>query len=417
MINIRPLNKPLRGVITVPADKSITHRAVIFAAISNAAVELSNCLDSADIRATVDCLRALGTDIKQDKNNLLVTGRGFFSQPAKTLNAQNSGTTVRLLTGLLAAQNLNAIFIGDDSLSKRPMKRVIDPLKKMGANISARENNFLPVNIAPAKLHGIEYTLPVPSAQVKSAILLAGLFADGITTVIEPTPSRNHTELMLAAFNAPIKKFGNKISVSSAKLSAPPVINIPADISSAAFFIVLASILPNSQLTIKNVGVNPTRTGLIDALNKMGADIHFSNLRRSANEPVADLSVAYSSLRATDVTADATFIDEIPALAVAAAFAEGTTVIRNLSELRVKESDRLAAIVNQFNKFAPGAFQAQDDTLIIHGRLPFHFARADSLNDHRIAMSLAVFAAAANGAIIDNERCVDISFPNFFSFF
>ncbi|MBR6889145.1 MAG: 3-phosphoshikimate 1-carboxyvinyltransferase [Selenomonadaceae bacterium] len=419
MIKIKPADKPLRGTIKVPPDKSISHRAIIFSALFNSAVEVFNCLDAADVRSTIGCMQALGADIQRDGDSLLVKGNAL-RQSATPLDAGNSGTTARLLTGLLAAQPFQSTIIGDASLSKRPMARVINPLKKMGADISARDDNFLPINIKPAKLHGIDYCLPVPSAQLKSALLFAALFADGKTTIAEPIPARDHTELMLAAFNANITRAGNSITLDpSAKLSAPDKIFVPADFSSAAFFIVLAAIIPDSLLTIEDVGVNPTRTGLLDVLRAMGANITLSNLRTQAGEPRADLTVAYAPLHAAELTADIIprLIDEIPILAVAAAFAEGTSRFRDLAELRVKESDRLAAIVEQFNRIAPGAFRAEGDTLFIQGQCPTRFADCHSLGDHRIAMALTVFATAAHGAAIENQACVDISFPNFFDYF
>lgn len=408
-------NHGLRGVISVPADKSISHRAVILSALADKPVEVSNFLNAQDCLSTVACMRSLGADIKIHGDKVLIKPKPLHA-PLEILDAGNSGTTARLLMGILAAQNFSSKIAGDASLSKRPMLRVIKPLSLMGANISARDENFLPVNISPAKLHAINYELPVASAQLKSAILLAGLFAEGTTSVIEPAPSRDHTEKMLAAFGAPIKKSGNVISISPAELHAPDFISVPNDISSAAFFIVLASILPDSDLTIKNVGVNETRTGIIDVLKMMGASIEIFNERISGGEPLADLKIISANLRGVEFGGEfiPRLIDEIPIIAVAAAFAEGTTIIRDAHELRIKESDRLAAIVEEFNKISPDTFSATDDTLIIRGSRKKFRAQCRTRADHRIAMALAIFGTAAEGVTLDDTACVNISFPNFF---
>lgn len=318
MIEIKPFDKPLRGVINVPADKSISHRAIILSALCDQPVEIVNCLDAADTRATVRCMQALGANIQRHGNSLLVTG-GALRPSSSPLDAANSGTTARLLTGLLAAQPFHSIIIGDFSLSKRPMARVIKPLKEMGAVLAALHDNFLPIDIKPATLHGIVYSLPVPSAQVKSAILLAALFANGVTSIFEPFPSRDHTENLLAVFNAHISRHQRTISLLPSTLTPPSCITVPADFSSAAFFIVLASLIPNSRLTLTNVGINPTRTGLLNVLCKMGAKVDITN-RRGGAEPYADLTVYAADLHAVDFDADPSLIDEIPILAVAAVF-------------------------------------------------------------------------------------------------
>ncbi len=417
MIDVRPINRPLKKIIRVPGDKSVSHRAVILSALGDTPVEVSNFLAAQDCLSTVACMKALGASVEQSGDKILITGHGLH-EPADVLDAGNSGTTVRLLTGLLAAQNFFAVFTGDGSLRKRPMARVINPLTLMGAKISARNENFLPLAILPAdKLHGINYQMPVASAQVKSAILLASLFADSPTTIVEPVPSRDHTEKMLEAFGARIERSGNAITLHpTKKLHAPEKISVPNDISSAAFFIVLATILPDSELTLPAVGINPSRTGIIDVLRRMGADITLRNEKISGGELSADLIVRHAELHAADFGAEIIprLIDEIPALAVAAAFAEGTSVFRDLSELRVKESDRLAAIVDEFNKISPDSFAAEGNDLIIRGKRPTHLAACKTLGDHRLAMALTIFGAAAHGVELDDHRCVDISFPNFF---
>ena len=368
-------------------------------------------------------MKSLGAKIECSAEKILVTGNGLYglNGPENILDAGNSGTTLRLLMGLLAPQKFLTTFTGDDSLRRRPMARVIKPLTEMGASIVGRNaNRNLPITILPAasKLRGITYRMPVASAQVKSALLLAGLYADSPTTVIEPAPSRDHTEKMLAAFGARLERSGNAITIFPAeKLTAPEKISVPGDISSAAYWLVLATILDGSDVTIKNVGVNRTRTGILDVLREMGAKIELLNERTSGGERAADLRVVASKLRGVEFGGAIIprLIDEIPALAVAAAFAEGTTIIRDVAELRVKETDRLTAIVDEFNKISPATFSATDDSLIIRGGREKFFAECKTRADHRMAMSLAIFGAAAQGVAIDDEACVKISYPNFFA--
>ncbi|MBR4641398.1 MAG: 3-phosphoshikimate 1-carboxyvinyltransferase [Selenomonadaceae bacterium] len=422
MKKIFPLNHGLRGAIEIPGDKSISHRSIILSSLGDTAVEVSNFLAGADCLSTVSCMKALGAEIKQSGEKFLIKGCGLHGlhEPENILDAGNSGTTLRLLMGLLAPQKFLTTFTGDDSLRRRPMARVITPLAKMGASIFGRNSNKnLPITILPAEknFRGITYEMPVASAQVKSAILLAGLFAESPTTVIEPAPSRDHTEKMLAAFGARLEKEGNAIKIfPTKKLTAPEKISVPGDISSAAYWIVLATILDGSNIILENVGVNETRAGILDVLKDMGAKIEILNERTSGGERSADLKVVSSKLHGVEF-GGATIprlIDEIPALAVAAAFAEGTTIIRDVAELRVKETDRLAAIVEEFNKISPDTFQATGDTLIIHGGREKFFAECKTRADHRMAMSLAIFGAAGEGVAIDDEACVKISYPNFF---
>ena len=422
MKKIFPLNHGLRGAIEIPGDKSISHRSIILSSLGDTAVEVSNFLAGADCLSTVSCMKALGAEIKQSGEKFLIKGCGLHGlhEPENILDAGNSGTTLRLLMGLLAPQKFLTTFTGDDSLRRRPMARVITPLAKMGASIFGRNSNKnLPITILPAEknFRGITYEMPVASAQVKSAILLAGLFAESPTTVIEPAPSRDHTEKMLAAFGARLEKEGNAIKIfPTEKLTAPEKISVPGDISSAAYWIVLATILDGSEVILENVGVNETRTGILDVLKDMGAKIEILNERTSGGERSADLKVVSSKLHGVEFGGEIIprLIDEIPALAVAAAFAEGTTIIRDVAELRVKETDRLAAIVEEFNKISPDTFQATDDTLIIHGGREKFFAECKTRADHRMAMSLAIFGATGEGVAIDDEACVKISYPNFF---
>ncbi len=420
MKKILPI-KNLREEITIPGDKSISHRAVMLSSLADTPVEIENFLAGADCLSTISCMKKMGVDI-QIGEKILVKGNGLFGlrEPSDILDAGNSGTTLRLLLGLTAPQNFLVTFTGDSSLRKRPMARVIKPLTEMGASIFGRnDNKNLPITVLkPAKkLRGITYKMPIASAQVKSAIILAALYAENPTTIIEPYPSRNHTEKMLQAFGAKLEIFNNEIKIFPAeKLTAPEKIIVPGDISSAAYWLVLATILKNSCVIIKNVGINETRTGIIDVLKNMGAQIEILNSRESGGETFADLKVTSSKLRGVEFGGEMIprLIDEIPALAVAAAFAEGDTIINDVGELRVKETDRLAAIVEEFNKISPNSFEATEKSLTIHGGNKKVFAECKTFADHRMAMSLSIFGAAADGVAIDDSDCVKISYPNFF---
>jgi 3-phosphoshikimate 1-carboxyvinyltransferase len=368
-------------------------------------------------------MEALGAKVEFiSDTELIVTGNGLhgLKEPATILDAGNSGTTLRLLMGILAAQPFLSTFTGDASLHKRPMGRVMKPLSKMGAQIYGRENNAkLPITVVPAKekLHGMHYDSPVASAQVKSAILLAGMFAEGETTVNEPFVSRDHTEQMLAAFGVQLKREGTAVTIQPVeKFTAPQEIEVPGDISSAAYWLVAGSIVPGSKLLLKNVGINPTRTGILDVLKDMGAKITLQNERTSGGEAAADMLVEYSELHGVSFGAEIVprLIDEIPIIAVAALCAKGDTVITGAGELRVKETDRLMAIAKEFNKLAPGAIEEKEDGLIIHGTAQLKDATAFSYDDHRIAMSLAILGTAGNGVEIENPECVNISYPEFY---
>lgn len=415
----------LRGELVIPGDKSVSHRSVMFSALGDTPVHITNFLPSADCLSTVGVMRALGADVQQlSDTELIVKGNGLhgLQEPATLLDAGNSGTTLRLMMGMLAPQNFVATFTGDGSLHKRPMGRVIKPLSQMGAHIVGREGNTkLPITIVPAgkKLQGFTYNMPVASAQVKSAILLAGMFSEGTTTVVEPYTSRNHTELMLEAFGVKLAYEGTAISIQAQeKLTAPEEIIVPGDISSAAFWLVAASVVPDSELLLKNVGINPTRTGIIDVLQAMGADITLVNERTSGSEPVADILVKSAQLHGTSYGADIMprLIDEIPVLTVAAMFAEGETVVTGAGELRVKETDRIQAISDQFNKLCP-CITATEDGLVIKGqggRTGWQPAECFSYDDHRIAMALAIAGMAGAGVEIQVPECVRISYPNFY---
>ena len=415
-----------QGELTIPGDKSISHRSVMFAGLGDTPVHIKNFLHAEDCLSTVGVMRALGTAIEfLNENELIVTGKGLhgLSEPMTVLDAGNSGTTLRLMIGLLAPQPFLSVFSGDASLTRRPMGRVLLPLSQMGARIYGRSgNNNLPLTIVPTgeKLHGIHYESPVASAQVKSAILLAGLYGDGPTTVTEPYVSRDHTEQMLAGFGVRLERSGTSVTVFPVEdggYRAPEEITVPGDISSAAYFLVAGSIIAGSRLLLKNVGINPTRTGVLDVLTEMGAHISVQNERTSGGERVADIVVAAANLRGVSFGAEIMprLIDEIPILAVAALFAEGDTVITGAGELRVKETDRLHAVATEFQKLAPGSIEEREDGLLIHGKAKPQRAQVKSYGDHRMAMSLAVLGAAAEGVLIEDPDSVNISYPTFFS--
>ena len=415
-----------QGELTIPGDKSISHRSVMFAGLGDTPVHIKNFLHAEDCLSTVGVMRALGTAIEfLNENELIVTGKGLhgLSEPMTVLDAGNSGTTLRLMMGLLAPQPFLSVFSGDASLTRRPMGRVLLPLSQMGARIYGRSgNNNLPLTIVPTgeKLHGIHYESPVASAQVKSAILLAGLYADRPTTVTEPYVSRDHTEQMLAGFGVRLERSGTSVTVFPVEdggYRAPEEITVPGDISSAAYFLVAGSIIEGSRLLLKNVGINPTRTGILDVLTEMGAHISVQNERTSGGERVADIVVAAANLRGVSFGAEIMprLIDEIPILAVAALFAEGDTVITGAGELRVKETDRLHAVATEFQKLAPGSIEEREDGLLIHGKAKPQRAQVKSYGDHRMAMSLAVLGAAAEGVLIEDPDSVNISYPTFFS--
>ena len=409
----------LRGQITVPGDKSISHRGVMFGAISEGITELNGFLDGADCRSTISCFKAMGIDIKQSGSHVIIHGKGLhgLSAPSSMLDVGNSGTTTRLISGILAGQDFVSSLNGDESIQKRPMNRIITPLTQMGANIkSIRDNGCAPLEIGGASLHAIHYDSPVASAQVKSCVLLAGLYADGITSVTEPVLSRNHTELMLSGFGAEIKSEGLTASVAANPRLYGQKIDVPGDISSAAYFIVAGLICRDADLLIKNVNTNPTRAGIIKVAQDMGGNIELLNERIVSGEPVADIHVSSSQLHGCEISGDIipTLIDELPVIAVMAACANGTTTIKDAAELKVKESDRIASVSE--NLSAMGCdITATEDGMIINGGAPLHGTRIKTYLDHRIAMSFAIAGLAADGETsFDDESCCVISYPNFF---
>lgn len=412
-------SSPLRGELTVPGDKSISHRAVMFGSISEGLTEITDFLQGADCLSTISCFRKMGIEIENTGERILVHGRGLhgLTAPSETLDAGNSGTTTRLISGILAGQNFSSRLTGDASIQSRPMNRIIHPLREMGAQISSEnENGCAPLLIRGTSLHGIDYRSPVASAQVKSCILLAGLYADRETSVTEPALSRDHTERMLKSFGARVKRTGLTAQIFPEARLIGQKIQIPGDISSAAYFLAAALLVPSSEILLKNVGINPTRDGILQVIKKMGGDLQILNQRTISGEPVADLLVRHSSLNGTVIEGDLipTLIDEIPILAVLASFAEGTTVIRNAEELKVKESDRLSIMVEGL--LAMGAeVTGTDDGMIIRGGKPLRGTRIDSHKDHRIAMSFAVAGLAADGVTsIPDSGCVAISYPGFY---
>lgn len=408
----------LRGTITVPGDKSISHRAIMFGALANGVTHITGFLMGEDCLSTIDCFRRMGVPIEVGNKEVVVHGVGLhgLKQPSEPLYTGNSGTTTRLLCGILSGQRFDVTMSGDASIQKRPMGRVMTPLREMGAEIEGVNGNYCPLTIHPsASLHGIEYALPVASAQLKSAILLAGLYASGETKIIEPAPSRDHTERMLRALGVSVETNGNVITLTPPEDLAAKDVAVPADISSAAFFLVAGAIIPNSEITIQNVGVNPTRTGILDVLRDMGADITVSNYQDDI-EPVCDLTVRSSKLHGTVIGGEVIprLIDELPVLAVAAAFAEGKTIIRDAQELKVKESNRIAAMVSELSK-AGADVEETEGGMIIQGGKPLHGACFETYNDHRIAMSMAVCALGCEGTSeILNPDVVAISYPDFF---
>lgn len=407
------------GEVTVPGDKSISHRSIMLGSLAKGDTEVYGFLQGADCLSSIDCFRKMGVDIENKGDIVIIHGRGLhgLQAPADTLDVGNSGTTTRLMSGILAAQDFASRVNGDASIQKRPMKRIMTPLSMMGADITSElGNDCAPLIINGKKLKGIHYDSPVASAQVKSAVLFAGLYADGKTSVTEPAVSRNHTELMFEEFGVDIKCEGKTVTVKPATELYAKKVNVPGDISSAAYFMVAGAITPNSEITIKNVGINPTRDGIIRVFEMMGADMKVEKTSGDIGEPTADITVSTSNLKGCVIGGDIipTLIDEIPAIAILACFADGETIIKDAQELKVKESNRIDVMVE--NLKAMGAdIEATEDGMIIRGGRPLHGAVIDSKLDHRIAMSFAVAAMNAEGETeILGSECVDISYPRFY---
>ncbi|WP_444139814.1 3-phosphoshikimate 1-carboxyvinyltransferase [Blautia stercoris] len=410
---------PLKGEITVPGDKSISHRGIMLGALANGTTSITNFLKGADCLSTISCFQKMGIEIEETENEILVHGKGLhdLSAPKEILDAGNSGTTTRLISGILAGQNFSCDLTGDASIQKRPMKRIMTPLSMMGADITSVHNNgCAPLHIKGAPLKGISYQSPVASAQVKSCVLFAGLYADGKTSVTEPFLSRNHSELMLSSFGASVQTCGTTATIEPEPVLTAQKVEVPGDISSAAFFIAAGLLIPGSELLIKNVGINPTRDGILRVCRQMGANLELLNTRTQCGEPVADILVKHSELNGTVIEGDLipTLIDELPVIAVMAACANGETIVRNAEELKVKESNRLEIIVHHLSEMGCD-ITGTEDGMIIRGGKPLHGAVLDSHLDHRIAMSFAVAGLVADGETeITNADCVNISYPGFY---
>lgn len=415
-------SSPLKGKVTIPGDKSISHRAVMLGSISEGTTKITHFLEGADCLSTIDCFRKMGIEIQHTPEEILIHGKGLhgLSAPASILDVGNSGTTTRLISGILAGQTFTCELTGDASIQKRPMKRIITPLSGMGASIESIHGN----DCAPLRIHGkpltpISYASPVSSAQVKSCILLAGLYAEGKTSVTEPYVSRNHSELMLSAFGAEMDCQGTTASVLGHPKLQGQSVEVPGDISSAAYFIAAGLLIPGSEILIKNVGINPTRDGILRVCRQMGGKVEILNERKEGLEPVADLLVTSSSLHGTVIEKELipTLIDELPVIAVMAAFAKGTTIIRDAEELKVKESNRLDIIVHHLQAMGADVTPTEDG-MIINGGRTLHGAVLDSHLDHRIAMAFAVAGMAADGETeITRGECVGISYPEFYKDF
>lgn len=410
--------KKLAGSIEVPGDKSISHRALMLTALAIGSSEITGLSSGRDVLSTAECLKKMAVEIIHDRDKVIVRGKGLFSlqPPKQMLDAGNSGTTMRLLTGILAGQKFSSTITGDESLRNRPMNRIISPLRDMGADISGSENNFAPLEIVPGKLQPYTHSLQIASAQVKSCLMLAGLFADGKTTISEPSRSRDHTERMLAYLGGEVFVADRTVSVSGKPRLSAKNIKVPGDISSAAFFMLAASMIKNSELSIKNIGVNQSRTGIVDVLKMMGGVCQVRSLKIQNNEEIADIYIKSGSLSGVKIAGNLIprIIDEIPILAVAATQANGETVISNARELRVKESDRIKTVIENLRKMK-AEVEELPDGMIIKGNQKLQGAVVDSFGDHRIAMAFAVAGLVADGyTIIKNAGCTEISFPGFF---
>ena len=408
----------VEGTVRVPGDKSISHRAVMLGALAEGKTTIRGFLPGADCLSTIECFRRMGVTIEREGDLVTVYGKGWYGleEPRQRLDVGNSGTTIRLMTGIIATQPFHAVLEGDESIAKRPMRRVVGPLREMGAKIDGRQNGeYTPLAIRGGKLHGISYRSPVASAQVKSAILLAGLQAEGTTSVEEPYLSRDHTERMLQAFGIDVQRAGNRVSVSGGQTLRGREIVVPGDISSAAFLIAAVMMVPGSSLVIEQVGINPTRSGIIDVVRAMGGHVEIVNERLVNEEPVADLHVAHAELRGTVIEGELIprLIDEIPVIAVMAAVAQGRTIIRDAQELKVKETDRIATVASQLAKFG-AKVTPTDDGMIIEGGAALVGAEIDSMGDHRIGMAMAIAGLAAEGeTTIANAEAINVSFPGF----
>ena len=409
----------LQGRFSVPGDKSISHRAVMFSSLADGITEIQGLSFGEDVRSTISCFRQLGIEITIAEDIVRIVGQGLNGlQPSRgILDAGNSGTTTRLMSGILAGQKFDSEITGDASLRSRPMKRVIEPLRLMGADISARAGNYAPLKIRGSQLIATNQQLKIASAQVKSCLMLAGMYADGETIITEPAASRDHSERMLSYLGADVKNEGNQIRISGWPNLKAADLNVPGDISSAAFFLTAATLFPGAAVTIENLGVNPTRTGILDVLKMMGAKISSENETVLNNEPVASVAATASGLRGIEMSGDLIprIIDEIPILAVAATQAKGTTVVREAAELRVKETDRIQTVVENLRRMGVEVIE-NPDGFVIDGPQKLTGAVINSFGDHRIAMAFSIAGLLAEGeTVIENADCADVSYPGFFT--
>ncbi|MEH7117879.1 3-phosphoshikimate 1-carboxyvinyltransferase [Neobacillus vireti] len=409
----------LVGNVTIPGDKSISHRSVMFGSIAHGETIVTNFLPGDDCLSTISCFRKLGVTIEEADNHLRISGNGFegLSEPTEVMDVGNSGTTIRLLMGILAGRPFHSTLVGDASIGKRPMTRVTVPLSQMGAKLDGRKNgDFTPISIRGGHLQPIQYELPVASAQVKSAIILAGLQADGISTIIEPAETRDHTERMIRQFGGEITKDNQTIRVKGGQKLTASTIHVPGDISSAAFFLVAGAIIPESEIVLKNVGLNPTRTGIIEVMKQMGAKLDVPETMNNDFEPSGDLIIKTSNLKATVVEGNLIprLIDEIPIIALLATQAEGTTIIKDAEELKVKETNRIDTVVLELRKLGAN-IEATEDGMIIHGKTKLTGGKVSSHGDHRIGMMLAIAALLCENPVeLEQPDAISVSYPNFF---
>lgn len=407
----------LTGTVQVPGDKSISHRAVMFGAMANGKTTIDGFLLGDDCLSTIDCFRKLGVDIRLEGELVEIRSEGFdsWNEPSEVLYTGNSGTTTRLMLGLLAGTSFHSVMTGDASIARRPMKRIIEPLRRMGADIRGRQDGqFTPLAVQGTRLNAIEYTMPVASAQVKSAVLLAAMKADGKSTIIEPVASRDHTEIMLQHFGASLQRSPGRIELEGGQKLSAAHVSVPGDISSAAFMIAAALLTKNSKVHLPNVGINPTRTGILDVIEAMGASFSVEE-RTVAGERTADLTIESSELTGTEIGGDLIprLIDEIPIIALLATQAQGTTVIKDAEELRVKETDRIAAVVAELSKLGAD-ITATDDGMVINGPTKLSGAEMETYGDHRLGMMAAVASLISSEAVIlDDPDCISVSYPDF----
>jgi len=419
LITLKQNTYGLKGEITVPGDKSISHRSIMFGSIAKGKTRVTNFLLGDDCLSTISCFRKLGVLIEQNEEEVVIHGKGTegLQEPKEILDVGNSGTTIRLLAGILSGLHFHSTLIGDSSIGKRPMTRVVTPLREMGAKIDGREDGkYTPLSVRGGDLQSITYRLPVASAQVKSAILFAGLNADGVTKVIEPVATRDHTERMIERFGGEISRQGNEIYVTGGQKLTGTDIHVPGDISSAAFFLVAGCIVPNSYITLKNVGLNPTRTGILEVLQNMGATMEFQKNDADIFEPTATITVSTSDLKGTTIGGNIIpkLIDEIPIIALLATQADGVTIIKDAHELKVKETNRIDTVVSELKKLGAD-IQATDDGMIIKGGKKLTGAKVDSHGDHRIGMMLAIASQICEGELIlENANAIAVSYPSFF---